>query len=111
MEKFSAKNEQRQEKLKALIVCPSGISSSLILQSELRRLFPMIEFKETNAVREIENVSEKAMTSFSQRSLLKQPKGLSYQAHYELFGEKSIDAPSSIRLAIAVFPCQMLKIF
>ena len=98
---FSGKNEQRQEKLKALIVCPSGISSSLILQSELRRLFPMIEFKETNAVREIENVSEKAMTSFSQRSLLKQPKGLSYQAHYELFGEKSIDAPSSIRLAIA----------
>ena len=63
MEKFSGKNEQRQEKLKAL-VCPSGISSSLILQSELRRLFPMIEFKETNAVREIENVSEKAMTSF-----------------------------------------------
>ena len=60
MEKFSAKNEQRQEKLKALIVCPSGISSSLILQSELRRLFPMIEFKETNAVREIENVSEKS---------------------------------------------------
>lgn len=71
---FGQKNEQRQEKLKALIVCPSGISSSLILQSELRRLFPMIEFKETNAVREIENVSEKAMTSFSQRSLLKQPK-------------------------------------
>ena len=56
---FRPKNEQRQEKLKALIVCPSGISSSLILQSELRRLFPMIEFKETNAVREIENVSEK----------------------------------------------------
>lgn len=71
---FGQKNEQRQEKLKALIVCPSGISSSLILQSELRRLFPMIEFKETNAVREIENVSEKAMTSFSQLSLLKQPK-------------------------------------
>ncbi|MFZ4355876.1 transcription antiterminator BglG, partial [Enterococcus gallinarum] len=57
---FGQKNEQRQEKLKALIVCPSGISSSLILQSELRRLFPMIEFKETNAVREIENVSEKS---------------------------------------------------
>ena len=52
----------------------------------------------------------KSYTSFLNGPLLKQPKGLSYQAHYELFGEKSIDAPSSIRLA-QVFPCQMLKIF
>ena len=102
VEKFSGKNEQRQEKLKALIVCPSGISSSLILQSELRRLFPMIEFKETNAVREIENVSEKSYDIiFSTVPIETAKKGLSYQAHYELFGEKSIDAPSSIRLAIA----------
>ena len=30
------------------------------------------------------------MTSFSQRSLLKQPKGLSYQAHYELLEKNQL---------------------
>ncbi len=34
--------EERNRKIRAVIVCPSGISSSLILKSELQQLFPMI---------------------------------------------------------------------
>ncbi|XFE28389.1 PRD domain-containing protein [Listeria innocua] len=34
--------EERNRKIRAVIVCPSGISSSLILKSELQQLFPTI---------------------------------------------------------------------
>ncbi len=34
--------EERNRKIRAVSVCPSGISSSLILKSELQQLFPMI---------------------------------------------------------------------
>ncbi|MDR1568574.1 MAG: BglG family transcription antiterminator [Streptococcaceae bacterium] len=36
--------------LKALIVCPNGISSSLIMKAELKELFPQIDFYEANLV-------------------------------------------------------------
>ncbi|MHC5230124.1 BglG family transcription antiterminator [Enterococcus sp. LJL99] len=42
--------ENKQDKpLKALILCPSGISSSLIMKSELKELFPQIDFTETSS--------------------------------------------------------------
>lgn len=47
-------NSQRKRKdfssLKALILCPSGISSSLIMKSELHSLFPQINFFQTNSI-------------------------------------------------------------
>lgn len=46
-------NKQRNNKetiLKALILCPSGISSSLIMKSELQNLFPQIQFSESNSI-------------------------------------------------------------
>ena len=34
----------RTEKIVAMVICPNGISSSLILRAELKQIFPMIEF-------------------------------------------------------------------
>lgn len=42
--------------LSALVVCPSGISSSLILESELKELFPQIHFLPARSIEEYENV-------------------------------------------------------
>lgn len=42
--------------LNALVVCPSGISSSLILESELKELFPQIHFLPARSIEEYENV-------------------------------------------------------
>lgn len=36
--------ESITEKIIAMIICPNGISSSLILRTELKQIFPMIEF-------------------------------------------------------------------
>lgn len=36
--------ESRTEKIVAMVICPNGISSSLILRAELKQIFPMIEF-------------------------------------------------------------------
>jgi PTS system ascorbate-specific IIA component len=47
--------ETRQ--LKALAICPNGISSSLILTSELRQLFPTIHFSEIHQLDKMESVS------------------------------------------------------
>lgn len=43
---------------KALVLCPSGISSSLIMQSELKELFPTIDFSLATTVGEFESISE-----------------------------------------------------
>ncbi|MFV0561420.1 MAG: BglG family transcription antiterminator, partial [Enterococcus sp.] len=43
------KEKKRNLQLKALILCPSGISSSLIMKSELQELFPQIDFSETSS--------------------------------------------------------------
>lgn len=50
--------EERNRKIRAVIVCPSGISSSLILKSELQQLFPMILFTETNSADRLHEVDE-----------------------------------------------------
>lgn len=42
---------------KALVLCPSGISSSLIMQSELKELFPTIDFSLTTTVDQLESIS------------------------------------------------------
>lgn len=36
--------ESINEKIVAMVICPNGISSSLILRAELKQIFPMIEF-------------------------------------------------------------------
>ncbi|EOH93343.1 hypothetical protein UAW_02591 [Enterococcus haemoperoxidus ATCC BAA-382] len=43
---------------KALVLCPSGISSSLIMQSELKELFPTIDFSLTTTVDQLESIAE-----------------------------------------------------
>lgn len=54
------KNQQEKEKteqLHALIVCPNGISTSMIMEAELKRLFPTIIFHTHYALSEMERVS------------------------------------------------------
>ena len=43
------RQKKRNAQLRALILCPSGISSSLIMKSELQELFPQIDFSETSS--------------------------------------------------------------
>lgn len=57
-ELYNVEESQRKEPLKAVIVCPSGVSSSLILLTELQRIFPMITFKEANSVDQLKNIPE-----------------------------------------------------
>ena len=49
------RQKKRNAQLKALILCPSGISSSLIMKSELQELFPQIDFSETSSVETFNN--------------------------------------------------------
>uniref|UniRef100_UPI00403FA2F3 BglG family transcription antiterminator n=1 Tax=Candidatus Enterococcus willemsii TaxID=1857215 RepID=UPI00403FA2F3 len=59
---FGGERENQKEELtrqvRALILCPNGISSSLIMQAELKQLFPSIDFSLTNSVKELENIPE-----------------------------------------------------
>lgn len=45
-------------RIRALILCPNGISSSLIMKEELKQLFPSIEFNLTKSVKELSDISE-----------------------------------------------------
>lgn len=54
------KAEAVQEEVRALIVCPNGISSSLILQTELKKIFPTIHFEEANSVDQLQSISEES---------------------------------------------------
>lgn len=49
------RQKKRNAQLKALILCPSGISSSLIMKSELQELFPQIDFSETSSFETFNN--------------------------------------------------------
>lgn len=54
-------NQRQLDRLlryKALVVCPSGISSSLIMQSELKELFPTIDFSSTNTIEQLGSMAE-----------------------------------------------------
>ena len=52
------KAEAAEKEVRALIVCPSGISSSLILQTELKKMFSTIRFQEAGSVDQLQSVSE-----------------------------------------------------
>ncbi|MGX2945800.1 BglG family transcription antiterminator [Enterococcus alishanensis] len=54
------KEEAVQEEIRGLIVCPNGISSSLILQTELNKMFPTIHFKASNSVDQLQSISEES---------------------------------------------------
>lgn len=59
---FSGEIERQKEKqrvnIRALILCPNGISSSLIMQAELKKLFPIIDFSLTNSIKELQSIPE-----------------------------------------------------
>lgn len=50
--------KDKESQLVALSVCPNGISSSLILQSELRQLFPQIQFIEIHQLSDLAFLDE-----------------------------------------------------
>lgn len=52
------KAEEAEKEVRALIVCPSGISSSLILQTELKKMFSTIRFQEAGSIDQLQNISE-----------------------------------------------------
>lgn len=47
-----------EKRYRALVVCPSGMSSSLIMLSELTTLFPMIDFIEASSFFELAQIAE-----------------------------------------------------
>lgn len=44
------RNPKQERAFKALILCPSGISTSLIMKTELEELFPQLEFYEASSI-------------------------------------------------------------
>ncbi|WP_179128546.1 BglG family transcription antiterminator [Marinilactibacillus piezotolerans] len=52
------KQLRKQKKYRALIVCPNGISSSLILKAELQQLFPEFTFLQNHSVDDFKKVAE-----------------------------------------------------
>ncbi len=55
---LEGQKELASRQVRALILCPNGISSSLIMQAGLKQLFPSIDFSLTNSVKELENIPE-----------------------------------------------------
>lgn len=54
------KTEAAEKEVRALIVCPNGISSSLILQTELKKIFSTIQFQEASSVNQLQSVPEES---------------------------------------------------
>ena len=54
---LEVKSSDKKKRLKALTVCPNGISSSLIMKAELQQLFPSIIFNEIHQLDKIESVN------------------------------------------------------
>ena len=52
------KSTTEEKKLVALSICPNGISSSLLMQSELQKIFPQIFFKEVHQLDRIDEMEE-----------------------------------------------------
>ncbi|MDM8214123.1 PTS sugar transporter subunit IIA [Enterococcus hirae] len=55
---FGSQEKDEIDSLRAVVVCPNGISSSLILLSELKRMLPTIDFQSANSVSEIDNLDK-----------------------------------------------------
>lgn len=51
------KHSLQYKPTRALVVCPNGISSSLILTSTLEKLFPKFEFKKSHQIAEIKSLA------------------------------------------------------
>ncbi|MFT8319975.1 MAG: BglG family transcription antiterminator [Bacillus sp. (in: firmicutes)] len=49
--------EVKPKVYRAAIVCPNGISSSMMLRTQLRQIFPQLQFTESYSVAEIEKLS------------------------------------------------------
>lgn len=52
---LNQKEQEVDRSVEAVIVCPSGISSSVIMKSELKKLFPNINFRETTSIKNFNN--------------------------------------------------------
>lgn len=59
---MKAESDERvlSENIRSLIVCPNGVSSSLILESELKQLFPSMAFKGVSTTEGVRNIPEEA---------------------------------------------------
>lgn len=51
------KHQLQYKPIKALVVCPNGISSSLILTSTLEKLFPKFEFKKSHQIADVQDLA------------------------------------------------------
>ncbi|MER0122728.1 BglG family transcription antiterminator [Streptococcus sp. ZJ100] len=51
--------KERSFRYRALVVCPNGVSSSLIVKENLRQLFPNISFADTHSLKEFEESHSK----------------------------------------------------
>lgn len=54
------KLETKTRVYRATIVCPNGISSSMMLHTQLRELFPNLHFTESHSVAEMEQISQES---------------------------------------------------
>ncbi|WP_313469109.1 BglG family transcription antiterminator, partial [Carnobacterium sp.] len=52
------KTLKQQHSYRALVICPNGISSSLILRSELKQLFPQLHWLGEHSVEELKQIPE-----------------------------------------------------
>ena len=53
---LNQREDESDDSIQALIVCPSGVSSSLIMKTELEKIFPMIEFSSTSEINRMDNL-------------------------------------------------------
>lgn len=51
--------QHRQFRYKALVLCPNGVSSSLILKENLKQLFPNIYFSDEHSLANVGSISQK----------------------------------------------------
>lgn len=54
------KTLKQQNSYRALVICPNGISSSLILRSELKQLFPQLHWLGEHSVEELKQIPEQS---------------------------------------------------
>ncbi|EPH95647.1 phosphoenolpyruvate-dependent sugar phosphotransferase system, EIIA 2 [Enterococcus faecalis 13-SD-W-01] len=53
-------NDPVQKEIRAVIVCPNGVSSSLIVKRELQELFPGIYFAGTNSINQLQEIEKES---------------------------------------------------
>ncbi|MBT2292852.1 BglG family transcription antiterminator [Paenibacillus albidus] len=68
------KLETKAKVYRATIVCPNGVSSSMMLQTQLRQLFPYLHFTESHSVAEMEKISPDSYDMIFSTIYLESPK-------------------------------------